>query len=209
LQITGSSTNDVMQVTRETGGTAVPAKATFAAILNTDGGVQQLLVNGNSNGKIALPKHEEFIHIHTKHAEFYFPSDEVTGVSINGGAGDDDIVVSTNVRLPCTLLGGDGNDTLEGSTRADSIDGNDGNDLIIGGKRGTAGNTLIGGNGADTIAGTSVNDSVISPPDGFRDQITILTDNLQLTLQTQHFTSEDLVTFVQVSSGGVGAHPTS
>jgi Ca2+-binding RTX toxin-like protein len=197
LQIEGTSKNDLFVVTRDAAGTAVPAKATLAEILAPDGSVENILVNGTTKNTVKLPGNQSFIHIHSKRGEFYFASGGISGISINGAAGDDEILVATDVRLPTTLIGGDGNDTLEGSTKSDSISGGDGNDEIIGGKVGTAGNTLIGGNGADTIFGASPDDSIVNPPDGFRDEITELTTNIQLTEQSQHFNSEDSVRLVQ------------
>ena len=81
----------------------------------------------------------------------------VTKVSINAGNGDDSITLDSSVTCPATLAGGNGNDTITGSTGATSLDGGAGNDsLTAGGSKdvltGDAGNdTLVGGAGADKL----------------------------------------------------------
>ena len=82
-----------------------------------------------------------------------------TVLTINGGVGDDTIDgsggVLGNVRLG--LNGGDGNDSITGTTNDDTIDGGAGIDTLLGG----AGNdTIFGGNEADIINGQAGDDSV-------------------------------------------------
>jgi len=193
LEIVGTSKNDVILVTRENSGAAVPKGAKFAALFSQDGIVQQILLNGTTNKTVRLPS-GRFIHLHTKDGEIYLRSGGITAITIDAGAGDDDVVVSTNVKLETTILGGDGNDTLEGSTKADSIDGGAGNDQIFGGKIGTAANTLIGSDGADTIIGSTIDDNIISPEDGAVDRITQLVSSSDIFDTSQNgFGTEDII----------------
>jgi Ca2+-binding RTX toxin-like protein len=195
LQIVGSAKNDAFLITRDNGGSAVPAGSSFAAILNPDGTTDRILVHSQTSAKVVLPT-GQFIHVEAKHSDFYFATGGITAITVDAGAGNDDVVISTNVKLPSTILGGDGNDTLEGSTKGDSIDGGAGNDQIFGGKIGTAPNTLLGGDGADTIFGSSEDDSIISPPDGARDQITMVfssSQDLFAVGSEPQFGSEDIV----------------
>ena len=68
-----------------------------------------------------------------------------SGVSVDGGAGDD------------TLVGGSGSDSLQGGDGADSIDGGGGSDTVLGG---SGADTLSGGAGSDTVYGGADADSI-------------------------------------------------
>jgi Ca2+-binding RTX toxin-like protein len=92
-----------------------------------------------------------------------FTSSTVKSIVVNGGSGDDVIVLAlTTTSTAVTVTGGAGNDTITGSGGAESLVGNAGNDSIIG----AAGNDTIAGNeGNDTIdAGTG--DDVVSGSSG-------------------------------------------
>lgn len=83
-----------------------------------------------------------------------------TVLTINTGVGDDTIDgsggVLGNVRLG--LNGGDGNDSITGTTNDDTIDGGAGIDTLLGG----AGNdTMFGGTEADIINGQAGDDSIL------------------------------------------------
>jgi hypothetical protein len=65
----------------------------------------------------------------------------------DGGNGDDTIYGSTN---PDGIDGGDGNDKLFGLDDSDDVDGGDGTDLIVGG---AGDDGLVGGAGADRVFG--------------------------------------------------------
>jgi Ca2+-binding RTX toxin-like protein len=94
-------------------------------------------------------------------------------VKVDGGAGNDDVTVTTNG--PSNLRGRDGDDrltagpgkdTIYGDGGNDSMTGGAGNDLINGGDGddnadGDAGNdTLLGGNDADSLQGGDGNDNI-------------------------------------------------
>jgi uncharacterized delta-60 repeat protein len=72
----------------------------------------------------------------------------VTGITVNGNAGNDRIIVSNSLKLPATLDGGPGNDHLTGGG---------GNDMLLGGD---GGDTLDGRGGADLFRGGAGTDTV-------------------------------------------------
>lgn len=63
-----------------------------------------------------------------------FPSNQVAGLGILGGDGDDQITVSQLVSQNATINGGNGNDQLQGGAGSDTIVGGTGRDKFIGGK---------------------------------------------------------------------------
>ena len=76
--------------------------------------------------------------------------DNVTGLFINAGMGNDMITLDKNFSLPATLIGGAGNDIITGAKGAESISGGAGNDKLLG----NDGNDTINGDaGLDTIQG--------------------------------------------------------
>jgi Ca2+-binding RTX toxin-like protein len=93
------------------------------------------------------------------------PISEVTaGININGGSGNDHIIIGAGITIPTTLIGGDGNDTIEGGAGKDNIFGDlgipnqSGNDVLLGnGGR----DILFGGAGDDTLSGGTKNDTLI------------------------------------------------
>jgi trimeric autotransporter adhesin len=66
------------------------------------------------------------------------------------GLGGNDLLIARHVQNTANLLGGDGNDTLDGSGGSTNMDGGSGNDVLIGG--GGSGSGMTGGTGADTFA---------------------------------------------------------
>lgn len=88
------------------------------------------------------------------------------GLTVNAGNGNDTINL-TDWSLTSTVFGGFGNDSITGGAGADAIDGGDGNDTIAGGLGsdtifGQAGtDNLSGGGGDDLIAGGDGNDTVL------------------------------------------------
>jgi Ca2+-binding RTX toxin-like protein len=86
-----------------------------------------------------------------------FVFDSGDSVLVQGGDGNDNLSVLSNVSLPVTLSGGLGNDTLTGGGGPATLQGNDGNDILTGG---TAADVLQGGDGNDTLNG-KLGDDVI------------------------------------------------
>lgn len=82
-------------------------------------------------------------------AQSSFDSDEVTGLNVDLGAGDD--VLSAAISFNCTVAGGTG---------ADSITTGDGNDRIT--DSGNGNDTIRSGNGNDSINAGDGNDQVVT-----------------------------------------------
>lgn len=89
-------------------------------------------------------------------------SDTVPGnfksILVNGGAGNDSIVVNPSVTTDCILYGGAGNDTLVGGSGNDTLYGGAGRNVLNGGAGddvldtiGSTRDTLTGGGGQDTF----------------------------------------------------------
>ena len=75
----------------------------------------------------------------------------VTGISVDGGAGNDTILVGPRVTLPAMLHGGPGDDRLRGGAGPDQLFGDEGND------------TLIGSSGLDSLDGGTGSNSIVAP----------------------------------------------
>ena len=77
------------------------------------------------------------------------------------GAGNDTLVVDSNVTASVHADGGSGNDTLIGGSGNDHLSGGSGNDAIFG----RGGNDVIdGGKGNDWLSGGNGNDVLIGGP---------------------------------------------
>jgi Ca2+-binding RTX toxin-like protein len=80
----------------------------------------------------------------------------VVSVKVDGGAGND-LIGLWDVDLPVEMIGGEGNDFLEGGRVADSVSGGAGDDGIVGGE----GNDLLtAGDGADVVQGGQGTDTI-------------------------------------------------
>jgi len=93
---------------------------------------------------------------------------DVTGsLNLSGGAGNDRIYVWPEVKRPCVIDGGDGNDQIRGGQGADVIHGGNGNDSIVGRAGsdtifGDAGDDFIdAGGGRDIVVGGAGNDFIL------------------------------------------------
>ena len=126
--------------------------------------------------------------------------------NINASASTDDVNLGSNgLGGAGTVLGGSGNDTLQGSTLSDSISGGAGNDSLTGAGGndsiyGDAGNDVItggsgndklyGGDGNDTIAGSTGNDTFDM---GAGDDYFVATGNSDDADTLTNLTSNDVV----------------
>lgn len=150
LLINGSSKADKISI-RHKGGSATVTLNGKKYVFNDDliyGGVIRA---GNGNDTISAPLTSRSIYV-------------------EAGAGND------NVMAAGTLVGGSGDDRLEGGSLGDAIYGQDGNDTLIGNGDG---DELFGGNGNDTLyaATLSVEDAIRDYLSGGRGKDTIYHTN--------------------------------
>ena len=82
-----------------------------------------------------------------------------SGSTATGGAGDDVLGTIYYYQGAVTLDGGDGNDSLYGSSSADTLSGGTGDDAISGGD---GADTIDGGQGSDTVTGGGGNDLLLA-----------------------------------------------
>ncbi len=92
----------------------------------------------------------------------------IRAIWYDGGAGDDSVVVASNVPAPVTLRGGPGSDLLVGGAGNDRLIGGPGDDKLVGRggddtlNGGPGRDRLIGGPGSDTCIGGSGQDAARS-----------------------------------------------
>lgn len=86
--------------------------------------------------------------------------------TVDGGTGDDEIIDYASVD-GTTLLGGDGNDAIDGRYGDEVIDGGAGNDSILGGD---GDDVIDGGTGSDSVKAEEGND-VVESADGAVDTV--------------------------------------
>ncbi|HEY0316692.1 MAG TPA: hypothetical protein VGC49_00145 [Solirubrobacterales bacterium] len=85
----------------------------------------------------------------------------IAGFEMNGGGGNDSVVLAREVPAPVTLRGGPGDDRLVGGAGADKLIGGSGNDVLVGRAGadwlygGSGDDKLVGGNGDDLLRGGS------------------------------------------------------
>jgi Ca2+-binding RTX toxin-like protein len=89
---------------------------------------------------------------------------ELWGTRLFGLDGDDTLTASNAaIQFGNVLVGGEGNDILNGGDQSpNTLDGGEGDDVITGGLNGD--NTVDGGGGADTIIGGNGNDQIVYDP---------------------------------------------
>ncbi len=158
-------THATMQITEGPGnfaGTSTISKTGTLLVQGTsDDDTLAILQDGN---KI---KYETTLNGH--HAFVVVSASAVKRIYVNAGGGDDKIFLDPALQKRATVIGGSGNDHLEGAYGSTLIGGS-GNDHL----EGAYGSTLIGGSGNDhlegaygsTLIGGSGNDHLTLPPDG-------------------------------------------
>lgn len=85
----------------------------------------------------------------------------VDRIAVFGGAGDDVLAVTGNVRVPAWLDGGDGDDRLHAGRGGDLLLGGAGDDVLFAGR---GRDLLIGGAGADRLMSKDGSDLLIAGP---------------------------------------------
>ncbi|MFO0999273.1 MAG: calcium-binding protein [Planctomycetaceae bacterium] len=95
-----------------------------------------LEVTGTSNADavsvIAVAGVTPSLNVVLNNVVFPFTPARVSGIVINGLAGNDILTVGSNVLLPATIDGGTGDDTLTGGAGNDKLIGAEGNDVLAG-----------------------------------------------------------------------------
>lgn len=85
----------------------------------------------------------------------------IAGFEVNGGAGSDSVTVARAIKIPVTMRGGAGDDTLIGGSGPDMLLGGDGDDRLAGGR---GADILYGGRGGDVLIGGPGNDALRGGP---------------------------------------------
>ncbi len=76
------------------------------------------------------------------------PLASITSIQIDAGNGNDKIISDDAIKVPTTLMGGPGNDSLRAGGGDDFLSGAGGNDTMDGG---LGADTMFGGSGTDTV----------------------------------------------------------
>jgi Ca2+-binding RTX toxin-like protein len=85
----------------------------------------------------------------------------IAGFEVNADGGDDKVTVSKQVKIPVTVRGGSGRDTLTGGSGDDKLLGGPGPDRLIGGR---GDDMLAGGPGLDVHMGGPGADTILTGP---------------------------------------------
>ena len=63
-----------------------------------------------------------------------FDAGAVKRIRVEGAAGDDNVWINLNLQRPCTIVGGAGDDRIQGGNFSETLSGGAGDDVIIGKK---------------------------------------------------------------------------
>jgi len=96
----------------------------------------------------------------------HLPTAGINRIRIEAGNGDDTMIITTSIKQPLELIGGDGNDTMLASDGKDLLQGGAGDDILLGGNND---DTLDGGDGHDTLRGNAGNDVLLNGEDNDQD----------------------------------------
>lgn len=107
-------------------------------------------------------------------------------ITIDAGAGNDNILIGPGVTSNVLALGGAGNDIIIGGSGNNILVGGDGNDALTGGVQR---DLLIGGDGVDILLGNSQDDILIAGSTDYDNSPQTLHDILALWLLNTSFTS--------------------
>jgi Ca2+-binding RTX toxin-like protein len=122
---------------------------------------------GSGDDKIRVSQgYNGGINVNVNGENHYFTAQDAKRLEIRGGSGNDQITVDANVRTGLTLNGGAGDDTIVGGGGNDRIFGGTGNDVLAGRggndyiNGGNGNDIMLGGNGHDTLVGGNGNDMI-------------------------------------------------
>jgi hypothetical protein len=140
-------------------GRALMAAAPMSAIELAVQGGTQVRVNGTAAAdQINVSVSGSLLKITATGYSKTFDVDGVKSIEVNGGSGNDQIIVADSVTIDTYLYGGLGNDTITGGAGDDHLYGDAGNDVVNGG----AGDDVIvtiGGGNRDSMTGAVGRDS--------------------------------------------------
>ncbi len=102
--------------------------------------------------------------------DYHDAADYISSLSIEGGQGNDTIILDSTITWPTTIRGGGGDDSVVGGAGNDLLDGSYGNDTLIGND---GNDTMIGGEGVNTIDGGEGNNIM-------RASISALTEQMRI-----------------------------
>lgn len=130
-----------------------PQRTIRVLIVGGSVGADSIRIQPASGGRLDVQIHEPASAV--QHG--LFPS--IARVVVYAQAGNDNVFVASNVRVPAEIYGGAGNDRLQGGGGANLLVGGDGNDVLLGGP---GRDVLIGGAGADRLVGNAGDDLLIA-----------------------------------------------
>jgi RTX calcium-binding nonapeptide repeat (4 copies) len=94
----------------------------------------------------------------------------ISGITLDGNAGDDALIVKSGVSIPAIVDGGTGDDCIQGGSGGDQLFGDEGDDVVIAGtgrpaiKGGVGSNRLVLPQSMGTLRyGPGVDDAIIAP----------------------------------------------
>lgn len=124
--------------------------------LNVSGGVQLQILGTPGNDQITVDQTADGLVVGNAGGWTQTFPDLIASIRIDGGAGNDSILLTPAVTQNATLFGGAGNDTLAGGSGDDALYAGPGNNILNGGDGndtlvclGSTRDTLSGGNGRD------------------------------------------------------------
>jgi uncharacterized repeat protein (TIGR01451 family) len=107
---------------------------------------------------VPQPRHSGMLQVvQNNHVLVTFAPSDVQRIVVFGLQGNDQITISAALQRPAVIFGGAGNDILVGGGGNDQIEGEDGNDTIVGG---SGHDVLCGDNGRDVLVGGLGNDTL-------------------------------------------------
>jgi Ca2+-binding RTX toxin-like protein len=150
------------QLDEKKGATEIAEKPPDPIVIRGTGGNDNIHVS-KATGLLGLLG---LIEVDVNGSKQYFTAEQAKRLVIQAGAGNDTVVIDSNVKQGITvdggigddvIIGGGGDDKLSGGSGKDVIAGRGGNDTISGGR---GDDFLTGGTGNDVIDGGSGNDVI-------------------------------------------------
>jgi Ca2+-binding RTX toxin-like protein len=141
--------------------TAAPADGVFL-----EDGTLSIVDTNAANDIVTVTQSGESISVTSNGNTTDFNVSDVDQIEVVLGSGHDVVVIGSNILVPVTIDGGDGNDFLVGGDGRSLLIGGNGNDILWGAAGddvllgGTGDDDLFGGGGNDALVGGAGNDIV-------------------------------------------------